>query len=574
MASHKTVRFFLALVTGIVSLAFLFRYQLTSGFNDLFGDPYDGHIAIAIMEHWKNVLFGKEKWSTPIYFFPVKNGLGYNDGWMILGCIYSLFRRIGFDPLLSGEAVNIVVRAIGFASFLFASQRIMKINFCWALLGASLFTISNNLFLHADHAQLFCVSFVPGLAILVDLSIKALMRDDRSRFAIWTALFVIGFSGLLMTAFYMAWFFAYLATATAVIWVFMADPSRRTALFFSLRHNALVIGAFVALSVVVNIPFLHLYLPKAKETGMHSLDTAINYSPSLFDLVNVGEGNLLYGRLSAAGQKTFHPEEPAGARFDTGFPFLLLFMSGAGLISAVRNRRRGGDAQDLAIAALAGGIGVTWLLVVNFGGISLYAPVYTLFPGAKAIRILSRYQLFLTFPVIAFAMHELETRSRRLPWPILTVIIACLIAEQVNIVGPFRLDRTEAMARLSRVPAPPPACQVFFVYGGRETPSWNEPPPLLGTRHRATRPYEPTLRYIYTYNATAMLLAEIWAVPTLNGYASFLPKDWRLFFPEAPAYLEEIKKVAAGIPERRICGLDLQEGHWFDWAAGKPGTAL
>ena len=88
-------------------------------------------------------------------------------GYVLYGCVYSLFRLVGIDPYLSAELVNVVFRAIGFFSFYLAMRQIFSARLAWALLGATLFTLSNSVFIQAVHAQLFGVSLVPFMAILI-----------------------------------------------------------------------------------------------------------------------------------------------------------------------------------------------------------------------------------------------------------------------------------------------------------------------------------------------------------------------------------------------------------------------
>ena len=46
------------------------------------------------------------------------------------------------------------------------------------------------------------------------------------------------------------------------------------------------------------IPFIITYLPVLQANGMHSAATALAVVPRPLDLINVGDGNLLYGSLN------------------------------------------------------------------------------------------------------------------------------------------------------------------------------------------------------------------------------------------------------------------------------------
>jgi hypothetical protein len=83
--------------------------------------------------------------------------------------------------------------------------------FGWSLLGAALFTLSNNLFIRASHAQLFSIGFLPVLATLLHAAGSALLGRRPRALLGWGAAFVLLFAALLMTGFYMAWYFVFLA---------------------------------------------------------------------------------------------------------------------------------------------------------------------------------------------------------------------------------------------------------------------------------------------------------------------------------------------------------------------------
>src|SRR5215212_6266644 len=166
-ANSSSLRGVVLALACAACVAVFFRNQIANGFTLLFGDRHDAVIALSIMEHWRNVLVGVTEWSRTAYFHPVPGTLGYNDGYFLFGLVYAAFRGGGADPFLSGELTNMVVRAVGFLAMHAACRRVLGLSFGWSLLGAALFTLSNNLFIRASHAQLFSVGFLPVLAVLL-----------------------------------------------------------------------------------------------------------------------------------------------------------------------------------------------------------------------------------------------------------------------------------------------------------------------------------------------------------------------------------------------------------------------
>jgi hypothetical protein len=153
LSFRLAIRTIAVAIVCAASVAFFFRNQISNGFTLLSGDRYDSIIILSIFEHWYNVARGLSRWSQTNYFYPVAGSLGYNDGYLIYGLIYACFRKMGFDPFIGYELVNVTVRLIDFQRFTWLLAGF------WAQLGlgplgAILFTISNNLFMHVLHPQL------------------------------------------------------------------------------------------------------------------------------------------------------------------------------------------------------------------------------------------------------------------------------------------------------------------------------------------------------------------------------------------------------------------------------------
>jgi hypothetical protein len=200
-------------LAGAACLAVFFRHQLADGFTLLNGDRHDGLIALAVLEHWWNVLRGRAAWDVTAYFHPVPATLGYNDGYLLLGLPHAAARALGADPLLAGELANVAARAVGFAATVALGRRALGLTPAWAVLLAALVTLANNLFIRGSHVQLFSVSFVPVLALLGHAALAALLAARRRALLLWGGGFVGWFAAMLLTGFYMAWYAALFGAA-------------------------------------------------------------------------------------------------------------------------------------------------------------------------------------------------------------------------------------------------------------------------------------------------------------------------------------------------------------------------
>ena len=535
-------------LAGLLAVAFFFRNQIGNGFTLLLGDRHDAVIELAILEHWANVLRGLSPWDRTDYFHPVPGTLGYNDGYLIFGLLHALFRALGADPFLSGELVNAALRGIGFGGTYLLARRALGLATGWAVLAAVLFTISNNLFIRGSHAQLFSVGFLPVLLVLAHGMVCALLEDRRAALLGWGAGFALGFAACLMTGFYMAWYLAFFAAVAVPAWLLVAGPPARRRLAAALRAQALPLLALAALAVAAEMPFLSLYLPKAAETGMHAWADVLRHVPGPLDIFHVGERNILWGWLVRAANQTFRPDMPFWSERMTGLPPLLLLSFAVALVWLWRG---GGDQPPARVAllrAIALATLVTWALTLQVDGVTPWALVYRLVPGAKAARVVARYQIFLTLPVVLLATAMLAAEARRLPrLPRLALagLVGLLLAEQANGYAPLFLDRTEEAGRLAAVPPAPPDCAAFYVSAARTTSRFGE---------EVANPYN--------HNTEAMLIAAVRHLPTINGISTFNPPYWPAGIPDDPAYRQEVEAYAAHWGVTGLCGLDLQSFRW------------
>jgi hypothetical protein len=537
-----------ALIVSLVlalSLAIFFRVPLFSGFDWLFGDTLDSMIENAILEHWYNVWRGRAEWHTTNYYFPHRWTLGYNDGYLYYGIVYSLFRFAGFDPFLSSELLNIVLRAVGFLAFFAFARRAVGLPFLWSLLGAALFTLHTAMYWRMLSPQLLTVGFAPLLALLIVLSCRAFLSGHDLRGFAWGSVAAVFFAGWLLTTFYMAWFFAFFAAAFVCVAV---ATSRFLPILPDLKLLARHWRAIAAIGVVSGfavVPFLYLYLPKASETGQHPFETIALYSPSVIDTFHVGEYNLVWGWLDLWIHDWLRPGFPLFSERTTGFPLALLLLWAIACLWLMRRPTRERHPW-LVILALT--TAVTWVLNLHYGSWAPWYYVWLLVPGAKAIRIVARYQIFLAFPVIVIAMAFLAnirwTPSR--VW-LLSIVSAVLLLEQINFIRVHLIDRPHELAILRRFSAPPAECRLFFSVGKR-------PGGML---------LNAELDAAYNPYALSMLVAETLGIPTINGITAFFPPDANLGRSDSPDYLSRVARYVMLHKLEGVCGLDMRSGKWL-----------
>ncbi|MDL2354989.1 MAG: hypothetical protein QFF03_07005 [Pseudomonadota bacterium] len=418
---------------GALVVALFFRQQIVNGFTLLSSDRYDGVIFIALLEHWFNVLRGLAEWNRPHYFFPYAKTLGYNDGYFLYGLIYALFRGGSLDPLLSGELVNVVLKALGFGAFLLAARRMLGLSFWWALLGAALFTLANNSYVQVGHAQLLAVAFVPLEALLMHEAWQALLGARRWRFVGFASAAVLLYAAWGMSAVYTAWFFGLFTAIFVLTHMLLGGLTTLAGVQRALRPNKLALLAVGVLAVAALAPFADAYW--FGPHGPRAWDEVALYSPSVFDSVNVGAGNLLFGDLIAYLKHACRACDLGGGEREAGIAPLLFALAALAVAQALRGSRGRRGASPLLIGALALASTATWLLAVRVGTYTGWHYVYALWPGATGLRVVARIFLFLSAPACALAVWYLSGRARA--WPrLLTAALCCLLlAEEKSISG-------------------------------------------------------------------------------------------------------------------------------------------
>jgi hypothetical protein len=412
-------------------------------------------------------------------------------------------------------------------------------------LGATLFTISNNMFVEANHAQLFGVSFVPVMAVLVSETISATRRGNPNTILIWGIAAAALYAAWLLTTFYMAWYFVFFGTFLFLAYLLIQGRGTITAIRGAVRAQPVPIGIVAAAFVVFTIPFLVVYAPKALETGMHSFAEVLKHTLAPLDVINVDGRNFVYGRILILASSML-PAGFLGSDYEqfTGIAPVLLLLFGCGVVWLWRNRQVLTSERDVVLCAIALATVGTWILALRIDGVTLWWLVYHLFPGAQAARVVARYQIFLSAPVIIVALYYLSQHASKIAVPVLGLICAVLLVEEINVGPPLGIQRLHEVQRLASVPAPPPACRAFFV-----------------THERAEGLY-PDVDAIYNHNVDAMIIGETKNIPTLNGYATFVPPNWHLDAPESPDYISRVKAFVAFHPVPGLCRLDLRSLAW------------
>jgi hypothetical protein len=524
----------IVLVSGLLVTAIFFRVSLLSDGILGFGDAYDGLIAFSIIHHWYNVFQGVEHWRDLNYFYPYKDTLGYNDGYFLYGIFYSLIRLSKINPFLALEWVNVSIRLVGFYSFFYLCYRQLGLKFFICLLMATIFSLSNAVYCEAGHAQIFSVSFAPLLTIfLINYARRLFVIPDIPRAVLWGSISGIFYTSWLMSTYYMAWFYGLFAFFYLIFILIMRHKYKQ----LDIKKPAWV-AIFIPflLTLLALIPFLMVYLPSAYQTGMRGFGEVTSYTPTIFNLINVGNENLLWGRLLS-----YFPFQQG--EFLVGYPLIFL----AVLITAIVISIKAIHSDEINFyRPLAYAIIVSiFISILIISKISLWDIIWALFPGARGVRVVARYWIYLVFPMSVLMTYYLSKKMIWYPIWVCFLIPALLILEQINMMGVSGLNARIEQDFIDSVKPIPKQCSVFFV---------------TGTRYEEIA--QGPVKY-YLNNVDAMVIAEVFGLKTINGMSSFWPSDWNFKYFPKETYLDRIKEYESKHNIENLCFFSIQERKWY-----------
>ena len=529
----------------LAGAAVFFRGQWTSSFTKLQGNDGDTRLEAYLCEHWFRVLHGQDSWQNPIFFHPVKDLLGWSDGFVLYQVFYAPLRLLGCDPFVALQVTVILLSLVGFVSFVVFVRTAFGAGRVVAGIGGLIFTFANTLFLHAGFDQLNGVYIVP-LILVVGLQSWRAATARPIRSVVLGALFGVLWALLFFTTYYVAWF-STLAAGIVVALLFVAGPRRfvdqaRSALQRIWRPAAVGVVAF-GLGI---IPFLMTYLPARHQAPGASYALALSYAGRLHDLINVGSGNI-WSRLIPH----VLPSVNLGAYEKTYAvtPLVVLMALAGGGFAAWRTITR---TAARPVAARAATVLVATTIVfallpldTRFG--TPWAIIYHL-PGASAMRAIFRLEvvtgLLATMTIVAAATEvsgALVARPRATTLRVAGVALLLLgLVEQINTTQVSQINNHTQLELLRSVIPPPSTCRSFYVIDSAN----------------------PTLPF-YEAQIDAMLISQKLSLPTINGYTGYNPRGWDLEQIGASDYQDNVANWAVGHGvSSGLCELDLAGMKW------------
>jgi hypothetical protein len=563
MRRKNLLSWLIVLCLGIAGTVQYHLAQFSSGFDTFFGDRGDPRGIVYFCEHWYQGFLGKANLLSPGLFYPTKETLAYSDLLVGYAIPYSLLRGLGFEMFSAMEIVIIGLTFLTYLACFLLLNRALHFKLLPSCAGAMFFAFSSPKFFQLSHLQLQFVICLPLIFLLIILLVQEWPTLTQKRAFALLSLSGLAFNIQLLTAFYPGWFFS-LWCFLFLILALLFKPSRRF-VFLLVRKFWPAIPISAATFLLGSIPFMLVYLPRANAQNWYTYSNVKEMIPEWWSLLSMGDGNYAWGWLAGIVRPkpapTYWTELTIGIGVITSLAWIGITIFGlwtVGRTVTSRSAKKGNEdrleSRHVYILFLGLMILATTLFYcigMKYGNAhSLWKHVYHYFPGAKAIRAMSRYVIFLTLPmsigfayVLDYAIKRVSAqKASRLRSALMFGVVALAAVGVFEQFGTFKVGGTgfskkAETAYLNAMAAKLDGnCAAFYV---------------------AAKPDDHHGAAEYQYDA--MMIAVMTQIPTLNGSSSQFPPDWfGLYEVKDTAYEANVRKwIERNEIKGNICRLEL-----------------
>lgn len=563
MRRKNLLTWLIVLCLGIIGTVQYHLAQFSSRFDTFFGDRGDARGIVYFCEHWYQGFLGKANLFSPGLFYPTKGTLAYSDLLVGYAIPYSLLRGLGFEMFSAMEIVIIGLTFLSYLGCFILLNRALHFNLLPSCAGAMFFAFSSPKFFQLLHLQLQFVVCLPLIFLFVILFVQQSATLTQKRAFALLSLSGLAFNIQLLTAFYLGWFFS-LWCFLFLILALLFQPSRRF-IFLLARKFWPAVSASAATFLLGAIPFMLIYLPRASAQNWYTYSNVKEMIPEWWSLLSMGDGNYVWGWLASIVRPKPAPaywtELTTGIGVFTSLAWIGITIFGLWtVVKTLRSRSAKKGKEDrletrrvylLFLGLMILATTLFYCIGMKYGnGHSLWKHVYHYFPGAKAIRAMSRYVIFLTLPMavgFAFALDygikRISAQKTSLARSALMFGLLALAAvgvfEQFGTfkVGGTGFSKKAETAYLNAMAARLDGnCAAFYV---------------------AARPDDHHAAAEYQYDA--MMISVMTQIPTLNGTSSQFPPGWfGLYEVKDPAYEVNVRKwIEQNEIKGNICRLEL-----------------
>ncbi len=478
----------------VAGLVMAHHQMVLSGFAVMQNDLGDTRFCNYLLEHaYRWATFDPvhgDLWSPP-YFYPTQNTLAWAENMLGAVPFYAVWRLLGFEVDSAFQAWILTVGAMNFVAAFFFFRRCLSLGPWSSSFAAALFAFAGIRINQTMHYQLFPHAFTFWAFHAAYRLLKNEPELTERQRVFWVAAFFGATTAQIYVGIYLGWFLVF-ALGMGVLFALPFAAYRRE-LIRVVKQNPFSIALSALVSAAALLPLAWRYLETAKQFGGRPFEEALTMIPRPHVWLHLGPYSWLYGwmaKLSIFGGIPMEHEQRIG------FGLVATALAAAGLWLGRKDR---------VLRFLGAALVVLLLASTLYGSFTPWKFIYDFFPGAKAIRGVSRVGLLYLCGVavfVAVALNRLESmkgavRFIALPLGLLVVL------EQGETTPVFSKadNRRDIHAVASQIG---PQCKAFLLS------------PMQG--------YAP----YWKYQLDAMMAQLERGLPTLNGYSGQNPPGWEL----------------------------------------------
>ena len=489
----------------------------------MLGDTGDGRLYSLMLEHWLHWFTGHEQLTTLSQFYPVTGTLGYTDIFLGQALFYVPLRFMGLDMFLAYKIVTVLQHIFGSFCLFYFLRRFLKLNSQASLAGVLTFSFASGYASMLNHVQMLVLSALPLLLCTLGYLCENInVRPKR------VVLSVISLTLLALTG-YSAWYIFYFAclficasAASGLLVLFYKKLCNWGSLYRLAKKHWLELSAYFVYFVCLLIPLILLYLPVASSHGMRSWEEVCMGLPQFCDILNVGPGNIIFGKLIysltvSAERLKYRGElwQGCSIAFLATFGYLLfryLSRDHAKYFSHQEEKLQRIYIISFTVATL-----FLFVSILSVGSLSPWWIAWKFIPGASSIRAVSRLWFFLSLPLSIIVAYLLGHFDFKNSWYI-SAIAMLIWFSNISLLPVSHWNAIEQQNMLKTFPPPPPTAKVIAIYNSQVPPRDND-------RYVEMYPPKSIDRYV-EMQLNAWLLADYYRVKTINGYSGQFPNDY------------------------------------------------
>ena len=478
-------------------------------------DPGDTRFINYMLEHSMRWVLQQpghtELWSPP-FFFPTEGHLAWSENMFGAMPFYAPWRLMGFEIPTAFQLWVLTLGTLNFVAAYFLFRRCIKVDVFAASVGAALFAFAGMRINQTMHYQLFPHFFsIWAVHACWRLAVdgRQLTEQQRTR---WLAVLFLSVVGQLAVGIYLGWFLVFGLVFAGGLGLLFDEGRAR--IWFILKSHPFAIALLSLVSLTILLPIGIRYLGTAQEFGGRSFEEAVTMIPQVRSWFHFGPYSWWYG---ATDKWPLFQSIPMSHEQRVGYGLVTTGLCVAGLWFARTDR-----ALRFLGLVLVLGLACSTLWGNYPDGFTVWKYIWAYFPGAKAIRGVSRVALLYLIGVSLFtavALDRLRSKGAKLallafPLGLLTVL------EQGETTASF--SKAAMRADFKDISdAIPPDCQAFLFS------------PVDG--------YGPA----WKYQLDAMMVSLDRNIPTLNGYSGQSPANWALGDPGIHSAMDEPRLTQA-----------------------------